>query len=82
MPPSVLRNIGLLLFFAASFYFVYSLFPKKKEQEVKKKLEDEKVVLGEGAQFVNLFRPFFQLIMPFIEKLPVAEYRNRVENML
>lgn len=79
MALSLLRSLGLLIFFAASFGFVYSLFPKKKEQEFKKKLEDEEIVFGESARFVNMFRPFFQILLPLIAKLPVSGYRRRME---
>lgn len=79
MSLGILRNLGMLLFFAGTFYFIYSLLPKKKEQEVKKKLGDEEIVLGESARFVNIFRPFFQILIPAIKKLPLTGYRNRVE---
>lgn len=79
MSLSLLRNLGLLLFFAASFFVVYWLFPRKKEQEIKKKFEDDEMALGESARFVNIFRPFFQILLPIIKKLPLSGYKNKVE---
>ena len=79
MSLGILRNLGMFLFFAGTFYFVYSLLPKKKAQEVKKKLEDEEIVMGESARFVNIFRAFFQILIPVIKKLPLTGYKNRVE---
>jgi tight adherence protein C len=49
------------------------------EMEIKKKLDDEEIVVGEGAKFVNIFRPFFQMLLPVIKRLPLDGYRNRVE---
>ncbi len=81
--PSILTNllkpIGYLLFFAGAFYLIYGLLPPKKEQDIRKRLEDEEIIIGEGARFVNLFRPFFQLFLPLIEKLPFDAYRQKVE---
>ena len=76
---SLLKPIGYLLFFGGAFYLIYSLLPPKKEQEIRKRLEDEEIIMGEGARFINLFRPIFQLFLPLIVKLPFDNYRRKVE---
>jgi len=79
MTTTLLKVMGFPLFFGAAFYIVYSMLPKKKEQDAKKKLQDEEVNLGEGARFVNLFRPFFEIFIPLIKLLPLSGYRTTVE---
>ena len=66
----LLRNMGILLFFVGSFFFVFYLFPKKTEKELKSQLEDDEMITGDSAHFVNIFRPFFQLLLPIVKKLP------------
>lgn len=75
----MIKLVGMLMFFVAVFLLVLNLFPKKEEEDVKKMLEDE-IVVGESARFVNIFRPFFQIFLPFIEKLPVTDYREKIAN--
>jgi tight adherence protein C len=79
MSLSLLKNLGIMLLFAGSFCLVYFLFPKKKEQEFKKKLEDKEIVPGESARFVNMFRPFFSVFLPIIKKLPLSNYKRKIE---
>ncbi len=65
---NLLKPIGYLLFFGGAFYLIYSLLPPEKEQKIRKRLEDEDIIIGEGARFVNLFRPIFQLFLPLTEE--------------
>ena len=58
MSLSFLRNMGMLLFFVGSFFFVFCLFPKKREKELKNQLEDDEMAMEENARIVNIFRPF------------------------
>ena len=70
---------GFLLFFLGVFFAAYTMFPPKEQQDIRKKLEDEDAVLGEGAQFIKIFRPFFQILMPVITRLPLQGYRAKIE---
>ncbi|MDM8555215.1 type II secretion system F family protein [Desulfococcaceae bacterium HSG7] len=76
---NLLQPIGYLLFFGGAFYLIYSLLPPQKEREIRKRLEDGEIVMGEGAKFIRLFRPIFQLFLPLIAKLPFDNYRNKIE---
>lgn len=73
----MIKLVGILMFFAAVFILVLNLFPKREEADVKKMLEDD-VVVGESARFVNIFRPFFQVFLPLIAKLPLDDYREKI----
>jgi len=79
MSLSLLRNMGILLFFVGAFFFVLYLFPKKREKEPKNQLKDDEMVTGDSARFVNIFRPFFQIFLPIVKKLPLYGYKNRIE---
>lgn len=74
--------VGMWLFFFSIFFLVFSLFPKQEEEDVKKKFEEEEIELGEGAKFVNVFRPVFQLFLPLVKKFPLTDYREKIEKFV
>jgi tight adherence protein C len=68
-----------LLVFAGVFYFFYTLFPRKAETDIRKRLEDEEIIFGEEARFIHFFRPFFRMLLPLIKKTPSDIYSKKIE---
>lgn len=77
----MIKIIGLFLLFISVYLFVNNLLPRRETSGLKSKVLDTTDV-AEGAQFIGFFKPLFQLILPLIYRLPIAGYRDKIQQYL
>ncbi len=77
MDAGIVKLLGYTLFFAGVFYLAYSLFPRAKSES--RLRDDPGFQITEESKFVLMFKPFYQILDPLIEKLPLPEYKNKMK---
>ncbi len=78
----IIKMVGFILLFISVYLFVKNLLPKKEASGLKQMVIDAPDI-GEGASFIGLFKPFIQLLIPLIRRLPFpGGYRDRLRQYL
>lgn len=78
MMPGIAKLLALVFFFGGIFFVVYGLIRKLKSSEMMGKPPAD-FDIPEESRFVLLFKPFYSLFLPIIERIPVDGYRQRMK---
>ena len=75
-----INSLCYLLFFGSVGYLVYSLVSGSKTLDTPDKQKSAEFDASEDSGFILLFQPFYRLLTPLVERLPVPGYKRRVQN--
>ncbi|MEZ4549579.1 MAG: type II secretion system F family protein [Desulfobacterales bacterium] len=78
-PLSLIAPFGYLLFFCAILFMVYSLAAGARQMAGPQTAGADDFEIPEAALFILMFRPFYRIFTPLIEKLPIPGYKARMK---
>lgn len=79
MMPGIIKLLAFLLFFGGVLFLVHGLVRMSKSADLAGKPRMEDFDIPEEARFILLFKPFYGLFLPIIDRLPVDGYRQRTK---
>lgn len=79
MTPGIIKLLAFLLFFGGILFLIHGLFRMTKTDDLAGKSRTEDFDIPEEARFILLFKPFYGLFLPIIDRLSVGGYRQRMK---
>lgn len=76
----VINSLCYLLFFGGVGYLVYTLASGSKTLDTPDKQTTAEFDASEDSGFILLFQPFYRVLTPLVERLPVPGYKRRIQN--
>ncbi len=75
---SFIQPLSYLLFFGATLFFIYTMVSGSKKLAISENARDDDFEIAEESRFILMFRPFYRVLSPLIEWLPLPGYKSRM----
>ncbi len=80
MDTGLIKLTGFILFFSGACLWVYQML-SRTGAAIGLKDEDD-FILSEESRFVMMFKPFYQILIPMIERVPLSNYKTRIKKYI
>ena len=78
MTLSIIKPLALLLFFCSTAILVYSVIPRSISFNLLGKQKTDSLDSQEDSGFVLIFKPFYRIFLPLIDRIPMPEYKKKL----
>lgn len=79
MTAGIIKLLAFLLFFGGILFLVHGLVRIGKNAELGKKPFTKDFDISEEATFILMFKTFYGIFLPVIDRLPIGGYRKRLK---
>ncbi len=80
MDTGIIKLLGFLLFFAGVFFLIYKMLPRTMPGAPMR--DDDEFVIEDESRFILMFKPFYQILLPAIRKLPLSSYKAKMKKYI
>ena len=80
MDTGIIKLIAFLMFLSGIFFLIYNILPRSLPGTGMK--DEDEFVIGDESRFILMFKPFYQVLLPAIRKLPLAGYKARMKKYI
>jgi tight adherence protein C len=80
MDTGIIKLIAFLMFFSGIFLLIYKILPRTMPGADMK--NDDEFVIADESRFILMFKPFYQVLLPLIRKLPLGNYKSRMKKYI
>jgi len=80
MDSELIKYIGYIMFFAGICLLVYKIIPRSVSGiDIK---DDDDFIVSEESRFILMFKPFYQVLLPIITRIPLPNYKAKMEKYI